>query len=154
MSIEKSPVADYPRDAHVLYQEQIRRLTEGDAVDISNLRKIEVNLQHIEEKQSAAKVIFLYEDHTLGNSLRHVLMQNPNVITAGYNVPHPLEPKMMLQVSTKGYAPDVVAEGLEELAVLCENLAGNFNGAVLEAMQGGGGGGKKSKKNKNEDASP
>jgi DNA-directed RNA polymerases I and III subunit RPAC2 len=152
MSIEKSPVADYPRDAHVLYQEQIRRLTEGDAVDISNLRKIEVNLQHMEEKQSAAKVIFLYEDHTLGNSLRHVLMQNPNVITAGYNVPHPLEPKMMLQVSTKGYAPDVVAEGLEELAVLCENLAGNFNGAVLEAIQGGGG--KKGKKNKNEDASP
>jgi len=150
MNIESSPVAEYPRDAHVLYQEHIRRLSEGDAVDISNLRKVEVNLQHMEEAKSAAKCIFLYEDHTLGNSLRHVLMQNPEVITAGYSVPHPLEPKMMLQVSTKGYAPDVVADGLEELAEMCDNLSAAFNEAVNETLA------RKSAKlqNKNEDASP
>lgn len=148
MNIEQSPVSEYPRDAHVLYQEHIRRLSEGDAVDISNLRKVEVNLQHMEETKSAAKCVFLYEDHTLGNSLRHILMQNPQVITAGYSVPHPLEPKMMLQVSTQGYAPDIVADGLEELAVLCDNLAVAFNEAVDDAFV------RKSGKVKNDDASP
>jgi DNA-directed RNA polymerase I and III subunit RPAC2 len=152
MNSEKSPVAEYPRDAHVLYQEHIRRLSEGDAVDISNLRKVEVNLQHMEGSKSAAKCVFLYEDHTLGNSLRHVLMQNPQVITAGYSVPHPLEPKMMLQISANGYAPDVVAEGLEELATICEGLASAFNATASEMMNGNGG--KGGKKNKNVDASP
>jgi len=30
------------------------------------------------------------EDHTLGNALRHVLMQNNEVEFAGYSVPHPV----------------------------------------------------------------
>jgi DNA-directed RNA polymerase subunit L len=30
------------------------------------------------------------EDHTLGNALRHVLMQNADVEFAGYSVPHPV----------------------------------------------------------------
>ena len=32
------------------------------------------------------------EDHTLGNALRHVLIQNEAVSFAGYSVPHPSEP--------------------------------------------------------------
>jgi DNA-directed RNA polymerase I and III subunit RPAC2 len=30
------------------------------------------------------------EDHTLGNALRHVLMQSTAVEFAGYSVPHPV----------------------------------------------------------------
>eukprot|EP00586_Coscinodiscus_wailesii_P015537 CAMPEP_0172495622 /NCGR_PEP_ID=MMETSP1066-20121228/73014_1 /TAXON_ID=671091 /ORGANISM="Coscinodiscus wailesii, Strain CCMP2513" /LENGTH=142 /DNA_ID=CAMNT_0013267409 /DNA_START=119 /DNA_END=544 /DNA_ORIENTATION=+ len=40
------------------------------------------------------------EDHTLGNALRHVLMQNANVGFAGYSVPHPSEPLMHLRLQT------------------------------------------------------
>ena len=45
------------------------------------------------------------EDHTLGNCLRHVLIQNQKVAFAGYSVPHPSEPIVHLRVQTaKGSA--------------------------------------------------
>jgi DNA-directed RNA polymerase I and III subunit RPAC2 len=40
------------------------------------------------------------EDHTIGNSLRHVLLQNANVDFAGYSVPHPSEPVVHIRVQT------------------------------------------------------
>jgi len=40
------------------------------------------------------------EDHTLGNCLRHVLIQNQKVAFAGYSVPHPSEPIVHLRVQT------------------------------------------------------
>uniref|UniRef100_A0A6U4ASV4 DNA-directed RNA polymerase RBP11-like dimerisation domain-containing protein n=1 Tax=Ditylum brightwellii TaxID=49249 RepID=A0A6U4ASV4_9STRA len=41
------------------------------------------------------------EDHTIGNSLRHVMMQNAdNVEFAGYSVPHPSEPVVHIRVQT------------------------------------------------------
>uniref|UniRef100_A0A7S4KC12 DNA-directed RNA polymerase RBP11-like dimerisation domain-containing protein n=1 Tax=Odontella aurita TaxID=265563 RepID=A0A7S4KC12_9STRA len=40
------------------------------------------------------------EDHTIGNSLRHVLMNNSNVSFAGYSVPHPSEPIVHIRVQT------------------------------------------------------
>ena len=40
------------------------------------------------------------EDHTLGNALRHVLMQNQKVEFAGYSVPHPSEPVVHIRVQT------------------------------------------------------
>jgi DNA-directed RNA polymerase I and III subunit RPAC2 len=40
------------------------------------------------------------EDHTLGNSVRHVLMQNRDVHFAGYSVPHPAEPVVHIRVQT------------------------------------------------------
>lgn len=42
------------------------------------------------------------EDHTLGNALRHVLMQNSKVDFAGYSVPHPSEPVVQIRVQTAG----------------------------------------------------
>merc|ERR1712071_177301 len=40
------------------------------------------------------------EDHTLGNALRHVLMNNSKVGFAGYSVPHPSEPVVHIRVQT------------------------------------------------------
>lgn len=40
------------------------------------------------------------EDHTLGNALRHVLIQNSKVGFAGYSVPHPSEPVVHIRVQT------------------------------------------------------
>mmetsp|Transcript_25883 Transcript_25883/g.53355 ORF Transcript_25883/g.53355 Transcript_25883/m.53355 type:complete len:220 (-) Transcript_25883:251-910(-) len=41
------------------------------------------------------------EDHTLGNALRHVLINDPRVDFTGYCVPHPSEPVVQLRVQTK-----------------------------------------------------
>ena len=38
--------------------------------------------------------------HTLGNALRHVLLQNSNIGFAGYSVPHPSEPVVHVRVQT------------------------------------------------------
>lgn len=40
------------------------------------------------------------EDHTIGNSLRHILIQNERVGFAGYSVPHPSEPVVQIRVQT------------------------------------------------------
>lgn len=40
------------------------------------------------------------EDHTLGNALRHVLMNDDRVNFAGYCVPHPSEPVVHIRVQT------------------------------------------------------
>ena len=41
-----------------------------------------------------------HQDHTLGNTVRHVLLQNSNVEFAGYSVPHPSEPLVQVRVQT------------------------------------------------------
>ena len=40
------------------------------------------------------------EDHTLGNALRHVLINDARVDFAGYCVPHPSEPVVHVRVQT------------------------------------------------------
>ncbi|EPY29796.1 DNA-directed RNA polymerases I and III subunit RPAC2 [Angomonas deanei] len=84
---------------------------------------------------SSATVTFSHEDHTLGNPLRHVLMQNSEVTSAGYSIPHPLESKMVLHVQSSDYAVDAVATGLDRLAELCEETVKNFNEALIRERQ-------------------
>eukprot|EP00160_Parvularia_atlantis_P019927 Unigene8027_Nuclearia_a/m.24643 Unigene8027_Nuclearia_a/g.24643 ORF Unigene8027_Nuclearia_a/g.24643 Unigene8027_Nuclearia_a/m.24643 type:complete len:118 (-) Unigene8027_Nuclearia_a:80-433(-) len=49
----------------------------------------------------AATFIFEAEDHTLGNLLRMRLLENPQVLFAGYKMPHPLEHRFILNVQTR-----------------------------------------------------
>ena len=42
----------------------------------------------------------LNEGHTLGNVLRSVIMQNPQVAFCGYSLPHPAEDQMHLRIQT------------------------------------------------------
>lgn len=44
------------------------------------------------------------EDHTLGNSLRHVLINDARVDFAGYCVPHPSEPVVHIRVQSSEHA--------------------------------------------------
>lgn len=57
------------------------------------------------------------EDHTLGNALRHILIQNSKVEFAGYSVPHPSEPIVHIRVQTN--EPTTAIEALQES---CETL--------------------------------
>ena len=44
--------------------------------------------------------VFKNEGHTLGNALRAVILQNPEVIFCGYTLPHPAEDQMHLRIQT------------------------------------------------------
>jgi DNA-directed RNA polymerase I and III subunit RPAC2 len=67
--------------------------------------------------------IFHQENHTLGNSLRHMLLMNPRVVFAGYTIPHPAEDQMHLRIQTVEDYPAQTAlktalQDLKSLAVL------------------------------------
>jgi len=57
------------------------------------------------------------EDHTLGNALRHIMIQNSKVEFVGYSVPHPSEPIVQIRVQTK--EPTTAIQALQES---CETL--------------------------------
>ena len=42
------------------------------------------------------------EDHTIGNSLRWIIMRNPKVTFCGYSIPHPSEFKIHFRIQTDG----------------------------------------------------
>jgi DNA-directed RNA polymerases I and III subunit RPAC2 len=81
------------------------------------------------------------EDHTLGNSLRHVLMQNSRVEFAGYSVPHPSEPVVHIRVQTAGdeesrpRAVDVIKEACETLIQQCELVINEVERKIPEVKQ-------------------
>jgi len=71
------------------------------------------------------------EDHTLGNAVRHVLMNNSKIAFAGYSVPHPSEPVVHIRVQTakksqkteesdRPRAVDLLKEACETLISQCD----------------------------------
>jgi DNA-directed RNA polymerase I and III subunit RPAC2 len=74
------------------------------------------------------------EDHTLGNSVRHILMKNSSVGFAGYSVPHPSEPVVQIRVQTvapKGQDAPTAADTLKEA---CQTLHTQCD-IVLEKLE-------------------
>uniref|UniRef100_A0A7S2UY40 DNA-directed RNA polymerase RBP11-like dimerisation domain-containing protein n=1 Tax=Fibrocapsa japonica TaxID=94617 RepID=A0A7S2UY40_9STRA len=72
------------------------------------------------------------EDHTLGNALRHVLMQQAKTELCGYSVPHPTEPYMHVRLQTiqGSDATEVLKDGLNDLAKICDTLTDKFDKAL------------------------
>ncbi|KAJ1733557.1 RNA polymerase subunit AC19 [Coemansia biformis] len=62
------------------------------------------------------------EDHTLGNSLRWAIMQNPQVDFCGYSIPHPSEAKMNIRIQTTDQtnAVDAMDKGIDDLKSVCQ----------------------------------
>lgn len=76
--------------------------------------------------------IFGNEDHTLGNSLRYILMQRAETDFCGYSVPHPYEPKMNIRLqSLDTPAIEVLKSGLKDL----EETANILDDAFTEALR-------------------
>ena len=80
-------------------------------------------------------ILFLFamfpKDHTLGNALRHVLMQKEETDFCGYSVPHPYEPKMNLRLQTKGPSSiSVLQSGLKDLELATDQLNDVFQSAL------------------------
>lgn len=57
-----------------------------------------VSIQPDTKIPNCATFRFACEDHTLGNLLNYHLQQHPQVLFAGYRVPHPLEHSFELRV--------------------------------------------------------
>jgi len=60
---------------------------------------------------NAATIKVLKQDHTLGGMIRAQLLAMPQVLFAGYKVPHPLHPYFLVKVQTDGtVTPAAVVE--------------------------------------------
>ncbi|XP_001514864.2 DNA-directed RNA polymerases I and III subunit RPAC2-like isoform X1 [Ornithorhynchus anatinus] len=74
------------------------------------------------------------EDHTLGNSLRYMVMKNPEVEFCGYSITHPSESKINFRIQTRGGLPAVepFRQGLNELTDVCQHVLNKFEASVKE----------------------
>jgi DNA-directed RNA polymerases I and III subunit RPAC2 len=76
------------------------------------------------------------EDHTIGNALRHVLLQNSQVEFAGYSVPHPAEPIVHIRVQT--HEPTTAMQALQEscqtLSRQCDMVLAKLEEKLPEAI--------------------
>ncbi|XP_049683443.1 DNA-directed RNA polymerases I and III subunit RPAC2-like isoform X1 [Accipiter gentilis] len=68
------------------------------------------------------------EDHTLGNSLRYMVMKNPDVEFCGYCITHPSESKINFRIQTRGGLPAVepFRKGLNDLMGVCQHVLNTF----------------------------
>ncbi|OAY65618.1 DNA-directed RNA polymerases I and III subunit RPAC2 [Ananas comosus] len=82
---------------------------------------------------SSSTFSILDEDHTLANSVRFVLNQDPRVAFCGYSIPHPSDNKVNIRVQTTGDpAKHVLKDGLQDLMVMCQHVTTTFENAVAE----------------------
>mmetsp|Transcript_32619 Transcript_32619/g.59803 ORF Transcript_32619/g.59803 Transcript_32619/m.59803 type:complete len:159 (-) Transcript_32619:570-1046(-) len=68
------------------------------------------------------------EDHTLGNALRHVLINDARVDFAGYCVPHPSEPVVHVRVQSALTARSMTEEDMDV-------VGGGGGGGPLTAIE-------------------
>ncbi|CAD8157398.1 unnamed protein product [Paramecium octaurelia] len=75
--------------------------------------------------------VFFDEDHTLGNSLRYILANQPNVEFCGYSLPHPSENKMNMRLQTVNETKEkVMNDGLKCLSQICDIIEDKFKQAL------------------------
>jgi DNA-directed RNA polymerase II subunit RPB11 len=82
----------------------------------------------------------LREDHTAGNLLRCSLHEDPDVVFAGYRIPHPLEPLMEVRVQTTSRKTPVaaVSDALDRLSTEVDALQREFEAQVAGLRQATG----------------
>ncbi|KAJ3673845.1 hypothetical protein LUZ60_005837 [Juncus effusus] len=61
---------------------------------------------------NAASFTVEREDHTIGNIVRMQLHRDPNVLFAGYKLPHPLQYKILVRIHTTGQSTPTQAYNL------------------------------------------
>ena len=94
------------------------------------------------DSKHAATFVIKDEDHTLGNSIRHVLAQDERVELVGYSIPHPLDNKMHVRIQTLPYdinrapsnfsATDALQFGCEGLKARAAHIRDVFDQALLD----------------------
>ncbi|KAK0543867.1 RNA polymerase subunit AC19 [Tilletia horrida] len=111
-------------------------MTDSGAIDwIQALGGKVTLLPGFAEDLSAATFCLAEEDHTLGNSLRYMLMKDPRVEFCGYSLPHPSELKCHLRVQMYGKANAVTA--LQEALIRLEQLFESIKEAYQDNLAAG-----------------
>merc|ERR1712216_761470 len=94
------------------------------------------NAVTIEEGENENTVTFVLsnEDHTLGASIVYVLNKSPDVVFAGYTIPHPSERKVRLCVqTTEATTPrEALKQASESLQNMCSATKTLFLSKVEE----------------------
>ncbi|XP_073710088.1 DNA-directed RNA polymerases I and III subunit RPAC2 isoform X1 [Misgurnus anguillicaudatus] len=78
------------------------------------------------------------EDHTLGNSLRYMIMKSQDVEFCGYSITHPSESKINFRVQTRGGLPasEPLRCGLNNLTEVCKHVLYTFeNGHHITSLR-------------------
>lgn len=85
------------------------------------------NLRNLKQ----ATFCFENEDHTLGNSLRCLILKKKGVEFAGYTVPHPAIPEVNIRIQTDGESAfEIMEESLSDLASVCDIVTEKFKEAL------------------------
>uniref|UniRef100_UPI00358DF256 DNA-directed RNA polymerases I and III subunit RPAC2 isoform X2 n=1 Tax=Myxine glutinosa TaxID=7769 RepID=UPI00358DF256 len=104
------------------------------AEDEEDKRSLEV-IQAEGMDETCVTFVLHEEDHTLGNSLRYMIMKNPDVVFCGYSITHPSEDKINLRIQTKGLpAIDSFRRGLCDLTTVCEHVLDIFECSSLSRV--------------------
>ncbi|KAK6127015.1 hypothetical protein DH2020_039243 [Rehmannia glutinosa] len=85
------------------------------------------------QDESQATFSLTDEDHTLANSLRYTLNQDPRVTFCGYSIPHPSDARVNIRVQTTGVpARDVLKDSCQDLMLVCQHVRSTVDQAVME----------------------
>ncbi|KAK3760915.1 hypothetical protein RRG08_042130 [Elysia crispata] len=78
------------------------------------------------------------EDHTLGNLITTQLLKDPQVLFAGYKIPHPLEHKFVLRIqTTPDYTPaEAFTNAITDLISEVSLMEERFKDAVRDRQEG------------------
>ncbi|KAK1276729.1 hypothetical protein QJS04_geneDACA010006 [Acorus gramineus] len=83
--------------------------------------------------QKASTFSISDEDHTLANSVRYVLNQDPRVEFCGYSIPHPADNKVNIRIQTTGDpAKDVLKDALQDMVIISQHVRSTFDKAVID----------------------
>ena len=106
---------------------------EDEEVELDT-EKIKILPQATSEDGTSASFRIIYEDHTLGNALRYIIMKNPQVEFCGYSIPHPSENVLNIRIQTYGEitAVDALKKGLNDLIDLCNVVEDTFTRKIKE----------------------
>jgi len=96
---------------------------------------LKIKILKNEERELELEV--LDEDHTLGNLIEKILLEDPSVTFAGYKIPHPLRRSVMLTIRTDGSKKpsEALIEAAMKAAKLSEEFKEAFNSAVEEYVK-------------------
>ncbi|CAA80165.1 putative DNA-directed RNA polymerases I and III subunit RPAC2 [Caenorhabditis elegans] len=105
------------------------QVDDEEDLNVPSKKKMEIlDPKSFEQDPSNLTLIMYEEDHTIGNSIKHILSRMDEVEFCGYNVPHPLEDKILFRVQTKDgiNALEVLAKAFESVEQIFSTIRGKF----------------------------
>lgn len=81
------------------------------------------------QSQSSRTFVIENEGNTLGNALKNIVANYPEVEFCGYTVPHPQEDKIHFRIQAHGdiKAIDILRRGLTDLEFICDQVLATAN---------------------------